>query len=69
MVLICHNNGVCGGATSNSVNLTIGKKYYINYFTGKEYQLVNDRGDTCYYHKNRFTSIEKWRESQLNKIV
>ena len=33
MWVVCINNGKCRGATSKSVTLTIGKKYWVSYVT------------------------------------
>lgn len=69
MIVVCINNGICKGATSESVNLTIGKKYKVVYYTDKEYQIVNDLGNTCSYHKSRFTLVRDWRQKQLEKLI
>lgn len=70
MIVVCINNGICNGATSKSVNLTIGKKYKILYTSNnKEYQIVNDLGNTCSYHKSRFVLVKDWRQKQLDKLI
>jgi hypothetical protein len=53
--------------------LTWGKEYQILTFyestNGKQYiGLVNDKGDNNDYLSDRFVSLEKFREIQLNKI-
>jgi hypothetical protein len=53
MWVVCINNGLCEGASSDSVSLTIGKQYYVPYiriknvtdYTGtgpREYRITND---------------------------
>jgi c-di-AMP phosphodiesterase-like protein len=78
MRLICINDKpdilhhINSGLTT--LNLTYGKEYQIlckltNQSNGRQYiSLVNDRGIKNDYLSDRFVSLEKFREIQLNKI-
>ncbi len=49
MWVVCINNGKCRGATSKSVSLTIGNKYWVSYVTNglqRQFKLKNDIGMT-----------------------
>ncbi len=72
MWVVCINNGKCRGATSKSVTLTIGKKYWVSYVTNslqREYKLENDIGNECYYSPNRFISLLEYRENKIEKLI
>jgi hypothetical protein len=72
MWVVCINNGKCRGATSKSVTLTIGKKYWVSYVTNslqREYKLENDIGNECYYSPNRFISLVEYRENKIEKLI
>lgn len=57
--------------------LTFGKTYQAYYnekepvysSTGLYYTITNDIGVKAEYHESHFISKQKWRESQLNKII
>lgn len=55
---------------NNSVSLTIGKSYTIREFDVYDYNIdvINDDGDIGQYRMQRFTTLETWREQQLNKL-
>jgi len=72
MWVVCINNGKCRDATSNSVNLTIGKKYWVSYVTNglqRQFKLRNDIGNDCYYSPNRFDSLIEYREQKIEKLI
>ena len=72
MWVVCINNGKCRGATSKSVSLTIGNKYWVSYVTNglqRQFKLKNDIGNDCYYSPNRFTSLVECREEKIEKLI
>ncbi len=72
MWVVCINNGRCKGATSKSVSLTVGKKYWVDYVTNglqRQYKLRNDIDNDCYYSPNRFVSLEYQRESKIIDVL
>jgi len=73
MWVVCVNNGVCEGASSDSVNLTIGKQYRRSGVKTKdqssEYRIINDIGEIIFYSSNRFVSVSEYREKQLSDII
>jgi len=72
MWVICINSGKCRGATSNSVSLTVGKKYWVDYVTTglqREYKLKNDIGEYRYYSPNRFVNVEQHRDNKIIEIL
>jgi hypothetical protein len=72
MWVVCINNGKCRGATSKSVSLTIGNKYWVSYVTNglqRQFKLKNDIGNDCYYSTNRFTSLVEYREEKIEKLI
>ena len=73
MGVVCVNNGVCEGASSDSVNLTIGKQYRRSGVKTKdqssEYRIINDIGEIIFYSSNRFVSVTEYREKQLSDII
>jgi len=53
-----------------SERLTIGKIYLvIKNIDPSGYKLVDDLGNSKYYLKDRFITIDEHREQQLNKII
>lgn len=57
--------------------LTFGKTYQAYYdetepiysSTGLYYTITNDVGIKHEYHESHFVTLQKWRQSQLNKII
>jgi len=49
--------------------LTYGRAYDILGDYGKSnLWIINDKGETTFYLKTLFVSLEEWREIQLNKL-
>jgi len=76
MWVVCVNNGVCDESSSVSVNLTIGKQYYVPYvkfrntISGpRDYRISNDIGSTIFYSSNRFVKVDEYRNIQLNQLL
>lgn len=73
MKVVCINNGEMDGAMDSKVNLTIGKVYQAIGTrvsdTDSVYVVINDLGKKGNYYCGRFESIDKTRESKLNKIL
>lgn len=75
MWVVCINNGICDKASSVSVNLTIGKKYYVPYvkfrntISPRDYRITNDIGVTIFYSSNRFLKVDEYREKRLSNII
>lgn len=72
MWVVCINNGKCKGAASESVSLTIGKKYWVSYVKNglkREFKLENDIGNDCYYSPNRFIGLIEYREQKIEKLI
>jgi len=73
MWVICVNNSFCDGASSDSVSLTIGKKYFINKLirngNWSEYLISNDFGNINYYHSDRFLDIDTYRNNKISNIL
>jgi hypothetical protein len=73
MWIVCINNGICEGASSYSVNLTIGRQYRRSGVKNKdqssEYRIVNDIGEIIFYSSNRFVSVTEYREKMLGELL
>jgi len=74
MWVVCINNGVCDGASSDIVNLTIGEKYFVSKNIDsikdlKEYLITNDVGESFYYCSNRFLSLTEYRDKKLSILI
>jgi hypothetical protein len=73
MWIVCINNGICEGASSDSVNLTIGRQYRRSGVKNKdqssEYRIVNDIGEIIFYSSNRFVSVTEYREKMLGELL
>jgi hypothetical protein len=53
-----------------SERLTIGKIYLvIKNIEPSGYKLIDDLGNTNYYLKDRFITLDVYRDNQLNKII
>lgn len=79
-IIICINNKSDLNSNSTEVSLTIGRSYkvklllHLNTTTQIDIydfniDVINDDGDIGQYRAQRFTTLENWRELQLNKIL
>ena len=72
MWVVCINNGKCRGATSKSVSLTIGNKYWVSYVTNglqRQFKMKNYIVNYCYYSHNRFISLVEYRKNKIEKLI
>ena len=66
VICICIDNKISTKAPSD---LTIGKVYDAIGTYGKVFFLTNDKGKRAYYHKDRFITLEEWRDKILNNLL
>jgi len=57
-VLVCVDN------CSNKFGLTVGKTYISGYDTC----VINDYGESIFYHPKRFVSLKEYRKQKLKRI-
>lgn len=69
MKVVCIDNISNDGESSRSMlNLVIHKSYHIIKEIGGSYGIMNEVGDVCYYRKDRFISIESYRNNLIDKL-
>jgi hypothetical protein len=69
MQVVCHNNKYTDGDTVEG--LTLNKIYYNRRVFGyDEIEIVDDNGKTRFFVlKDFFTSIDQWRDKQIDKLL
>jgi hypothetical protein len=67
MKLVCIDNRNSSTVVDNDI--TIGKIYKIEMLMDRGYRIINDKGYHKSYLKQRFITVEEYRNKQLDKIL